>query len=317
MDLLQNETQIADPIFDLAVSPDYTQDKICFAARASGLYQSKDGGQTWGFALDTLKLDTHLAISCVALAPNFKEMPHVFAAGPGGILRSLDGGETWYVTMLPSPPPYITSLALSPNYSQDGIVFAGTLDDGLFRSTDQGANWTAWNFGLFDMHILSMAVSPNFTEDKNIFLGTESGIFRSVNGGLGWREVDFSVEHAPVLSLAISPNYSQDGTLFAGAETAGLFYSKDRGMTWELVAGVDKVGSVNTILLSSDFPTDPCLVIGNEEMIVVSRDRGLTWSSWRSNLQFEDQLLAIAAPKSVCQEMQFFAGLANGEILII
>ena len=189
--MTNDNQQLADAIYSFAVSPEYSKDKIIFAARGSGLYRSEDGGKSWQFTLDSLELEAPLAISCVALAPNFAEMPHVFAAGPGGVLRSRDGGQTWYVTMLSSPPPFITGLAVSPNYARDGIVFAATMDDGVFRSSNRGVDWTAWNFGLFDLHILSIAVSPNFAEDKNVFLGTESGIFHSVNGGLGWRELEF------------------------------------------------------------------------------------------------------------------------------
>ncbi len=313
--MTNNTQEIGDAVYSLAASPEFSKDRIIFAARGSGLYGSKDGGETWDFALDSLELEAPLAISCVALAPNFAEMPHVFAAGPGGVLRSRDGGQTWYVTMLHSPPPFITGLALSPNYAKDGIVFASTMDDGLFRSSNRGVNWAPWNFGLFDLHVLSIAVSPDFAEDKNVFLGTESGIFRSLNGGLGWRELDFGVEDAPVLSLAVSPNFSEDNLLFAGTEEAGLFYSKDRGRTWKLATGADQVGSVNTILVSRDFPEDTCVIIANGETIIFSRDRGHTWQPWSTNLQFDDILLSIVAPESVCPELKLLVGFANGQIL--
>ena len=168
---------------------------------------------------------------------------------------------------------------------------------------------------MFDLHVLSIAVSPNFTEDKNVFLGTESGIFRSVNGGLGWRELDFEVENAPVLCLTISPNFSEDNLLFAGTEEAGAFYSEDRGVTWMLAGGAKQLGSVNSILVSKDFPEDPCMVIANGETIILSRDRGQTWQPWSANLQINDLLLSIAAPESVCPGSQLVVGLADGQIL--
>ncbi len=314
MDDLKNTLQEADPVYGLAVSPEVDNRSVYFAARGSGLYFSDDGS-TWQFALDALKLQAPLAISCVALAPNFDEMPHVFAAGPGGVLRSLDGGKSWYVTMLPSPPPFITDLAVSPNYAQDGIIFASTLDDGIFRSSDRGAHWTAWNFGLFDMHVLCITVSPGFGADRNLFLGTESGIFRSVNGGLGWRELDFPVESAPVLSLAASPNFVEDHTLFAGTEESGLFSSQDRGKTWRLAESSNQIGSINTILLSLDFSKDPCIVVANGETILVSHDTGLTWKPWRADLKLDDHLLTVAAPEGVFPRAKLCLGLANGDIL--
>ena len=316
MDNLNNTTQLADPIFDLAVAQTIHGRDVYFAARGSGLYSSNDS-VTWNFALDALNLEAPLTITSVELAPNFVEMPHVFAAGPGGILRSKDGGETWQVTMLPSPPPNITDLVISPNYAQDGIIFASTLDDGIFRSSDRGANWTAWNFGLFDIHILSIEISPNFAEDRNIFLGTESGIFHSINGGLGWREVDFDVANAPVLSLAVSPDFSEDQILYAGTEESGMFYSNDRGRTWQLVELDHPVGTIHAVLLSADFPKDPNMAILNEENVLVSRDQGQTWQPWQTNLKFDDQILTMIAPEGISPEAKLFVGLANGEILKI
>ena len=313
--MTDNNQQLPDAIYGFAVSPEYANDKTIFAARASGLYRSQDGGKSWQFSFDSLDLDAPLAISCVALAPNFAEMPHVFAAGPGGVLRSRDGGQTWYVTMLSSPAPFITGLAVSPNYARDGIVFAATMDDGVFRSSNRGVDWTAWNFGLFDRHILSIAVSPNIAEDKNVFLGTESGIFHSINGGLGWRETEFQIENAPVLSLAISPNFTEDDLLFAGTESAGVLSSQDRGTTWALAAGEDQVGSVNAILTSKNFLKEPYLLIANGESILFSRDRGQSWQPWCENLQFEDLLLSIAALEDLVPGSKLLAGFANGQIL--
>ena len=36
-----------DTVFSLAASPDFAMDDICFAAAASGLYRSRDGGHSW------------------------------------------------------------------------------------------------------------------------------------------------------------------------------------------------------------------------------------------------------------------------------
>jgi photosystem II stability/assembly factor-like uncharacterized protein len=305
--MTDNIQQITDAVYDLTPSPAFSKDQTIFAARGSGLYRSNDGGKTWKFALDSLNLEAPLAISCVALAPNFPELPHVFAAGPGGVLRSRDAGESWYVTMLPSPPPFITALALSPNYAEDGIVFASTMDDGVFRSRNRGVDWTAWNFGLFDLHVLSIALSPDFAVNKNVFLGTESGIFRSANAGLGWQELDFPIESAPVLSLALA-----DGLIWAGTEESGLFSSADDGQTWQQLADVGTVGSVNTIITS---PKIAEMLIMNDAGLLFSRDQGQTWQYRTTDLEFAVSPLAVALPQGVGRDALAIVGLANGEIL--
>jgi len=268
METKQTSENQTDPVYNLAVSPNFPKDHTCFAAKASGLYRSTDGGQTWVSVYRSLQLEGSLSTSCVALAPDFEQSGQVFAAVQGGILRSDDGGETWTVSLLPTPAPFITSLQLSPLYVEDGILIAATLDDGILRSVNRGANWTPWNFGLFDYHVLCVAFSPAFHKDRSIFLGTESGMFMSINGGLGWREVPFPIESAPVISLALSPHYPDDPQLLAGTEESGLFASSDRGESWEPVLE-GPMGVINGILVlvSEDAPVR-VLVMGEQDFMI-------------------------------------------------
>jgi len=87
--------------------------------------------------------------------------------------------------------PLVSSLVISPNYTHDGTLLAGTMEDGVFRSADRGSHWVAWNFGLLDLNVLYVAISPHFACDEILFAGTETGIFRSTNVGRAWREMDF------------------------------------------------------------------------------------------------------------------------------
>ena len=88
---------------------------------------------------------------------------------------------------LPAPAPFISALALSPNFARDDAAFAGTLEDGVFLTHDRGKRWEAWNIGLLDRNVLCLAVSPAFERDRSLFAGVESGIFYSSNGGRFWR----------------------------------------------------------------------------------------------------------------------------------
>ena len=308
---MSETNQFVAPVYNLIASPAFASDQTLFAARASGLYRSTDGGQSWHDAFASLQSPEPLPASWVALSPDFEQDRQVFAAAPGGVLRSDDGGQTWTAALLPTPAPFIAALALSPSYAADNLIFAATMEDGVFRSADRGARWTAWNFGLFDLHVYCAALSPDFGHDQTVYVGTESGIFRSLNGGRGWREIDFPVEHAPVLSLALSPNFAADHLIFAGTEAAGLFRSDDAGQTWEQALPVEQVGSVNAVICLT--PTD-VLALGDETLLI-SRDAGKSWQPWRDGLQFEDQLMCLAAPQGIEPGAPLWVGLANGEIL--
>ena len=314
---MTQETTALDITYALAASPNFAQDGICFAGRASGLYRSDDGGHTWRLTYKSLRPEAPLATLAVAVSPNFASDQSVFAGAAGGILRSFDAGQSWYITTLPDPPPLVLTLVTSPNYTNDSTLLAGTVEDGVFRSVDRGRSWFAWNFGLLDRNILCLAISPNFAHDQTVWVGTETGIFRSANGGRAWREVDFPTEFAPVLSLALSPGYADDGILFAGTETSGLFYSEDHGLFWKRLAEEAIAEPVNSIILSPEFPVKPELLVLLSDRLLISRDGGQSWSAWPKELTLEQNATTVLAPQGLAADAPLLVGLVEGEILRI
>jgi photosystem II stability/assembly factor-like uncharacterized protein len=312
---MTNETPIKDVTYSVATSPNFVQDGICYAARGSGLYRSKDGGETWHSAYEALDLKASLPALAVAISPDFASDQTVFAGVPGGILRSFDGGDNWDVVQLPSPPPVVSALVVSPDYARDGIVLAGTVEDGVFSTSNRGGHWVAWNFGLLDLNTICLAISPDFAHDETLYVGTDSGIFRSTNGGRAWREVDFPLELAPVLSLALSPAYSEDGILFAGTESHGLHRSEDKGRNWTRL-GEDVVrNAVNAILLSPEFPEKVDVLVMLGEGLLLTRDGGKSWSKWESGVEVGQGLACVAAPRGLEPDAPLLVGLVDGGVL--
>jgi photosystem II stability/assembly factor-like uncharacterized protein len=318
----QEPAEIGDIVYSIAVSPNFCHDGVCFAARCSGLYQSQDGGITWRSAYEALNLRAPLPTMAVAVSPDFVEDQSVFAGVLGGVLRSSDGGASWSIAELPSPPPLVSALVVSPDFVHDGTLLAATMEDGVFRSADRGSRWAAWNFGLLDLRVLTLAISPAFTQDETLFAGTESGLFRSTNGGRAWREVDFPTAVAPVLSLALSPAYAADGVLFAGTEgsggpgyLSGLFHSSDRGRTWVCLDDEATAGAVNSILLSPDFPAQADVLAVFDSLLMVSRDGGQTWSPWKPDLSFDQGVSCAVAPQGLDPGAPVLVGLVDGGVL--
>ena len=210
------------------------QDDTCFAACSSGLYRSRDGGRNW----QSLRAsDERLTTTAVALSPDYAHDRSIFAAVKGGILRSSDGGDTWFTTGFPAPPPLFTTIRVSPNFEEDGMLLAGTMEDGIFSSTDRGVHWQPWNFGLFDLGVLCLALSPNWSTDETVLAGTESGLYRSTNGGRAWRFSAFPADSAPVQSVAwLQDDVSNQSLILAGTESQGLLASHDHGAVWQRIA---------------------------------------------------------------------------------
>jgi photosystem II stability/assembly factor-like uncharacterized protein len=312
---LSDPTDPQDLVYALAISPNFSRDGICFAARSSALYRSDDGGEDWRLAYSGLESGTELATTAVALSPAFISDRSLFAGVTGVVMRTADAGETWYYSPLASPPPIIAALAVSPNFIEDGTLLVGTMEDGLYRSEDRGLRWMACNFGLTDLGVLSVAMSPDFGEDGTAYVGTESGIFYSTNGGRAWKESGFPVDEAPVLCLGISPNHRDDGFLWAGTEEKGLFVSEDHGKNWQRLAPDQITETVNAIAVSSDNPDEADLLILTSQTVMVSRDGGSSWHEWKEGLLVEEGLVCMAAEPSLAPGAQVLVATASGTIM--
>ena len=315
---LQNNISRQDYIYQFIASGNFNRSKAdYFAARVSGLYRSSDGGKSWTSAFDSLNLQKDLSALAVAVSPDLEDDPSIFVGLNGGILRSPDNGRHWESALLPSPPPAISALAISPNFIQDGIVFAGTLEDGMLRSSDRGGRWDAWNFGLLDLNILCVAISPDFARDETLFVGTQSGIFRSTNGGRAWREINLPGEFDAVLSLTLAPDFASNGTLFAGTENQGLFRSTDGGKTWQRLAKSKLKEPINSILLAPDFIARPELLILHGDQLLISVDCGRRWRPFRANLVNRKSVAAILCPYGFDPSSSVLVGYTDGSIKFI
>ena len=306
---IENQPEEA-AVYALAASPEYESDAFCLAATGAGLCVSVDNGRSFRDAYASMELPASLPTPAVALSPAFASDRTVFAGVHGAILRSFDRGETWQYTELRTPPPVVTCLAVSPTYEQDGILFAGTLEDGVFRSADRGSRWANWNFGLIDLGVLCLALSPAYGEDETLVAGTETGLFRSTNGGRAWRESGLSTELAPVLSVALSPDYASDGVLFAGTESTGLWVSNDRGKRWEHLEGLGDC--VVNALIAGKVAGGLAVVALAGEALSISRDAGRTWQPVTFGV--DTGPICLAAPLGLNQGAPLLVGCADGAV---
>ena len=292
-----------------------------FAARASGLYRSEDGGRTWQDAFAPLVSGgSRLAASSVVLSPDFEHDRQVFAGVSGGVVRSSDGGKTWRSAVFPPPAPVVVALAVSPNFSQDDTLFAGTAEDGVFISTDGGFSWAAWNFGLLDANLLCLAISPDFARDETLYAGATTGLFVSTNGGLAWREVDLPADMPAVLSLAIAPGPDGRGLVFAGTEEHGLWRGSavpgSSALHWEQV-GTGLVEAVNAICPAPDFSRSLELLVLHGSQVAWSQDGGMNFAAWpRAGLEADSAVIALAAPGGFGPNKAVVVGGIDGKIRV-
>ena len=233
-------------------------DGTLFVAGPGGLRRSSDGGRTWRGAFE--------ADGVPATAVAIDAGGTVFAAVPGGIGRSHDGGETWVFVRLPEPAPLVVSLAAA----DDGLILAGTMQDGVLISDDGGESWQARNAGLFDPDVRAVTVFSNLGMEQTAFAATSTGLFRSVNGGRLWRPFSDLPTLEPLAGLAALAN----GTLLAIVEGAGLWRSNPGGARWSRIAADALPDEIDMIVIS---PLDGTIVATDEDRAFRSRDEGETW----------------------------------------
>jgi photosystem II stability/assembly factor-like uncharacterized protein len=243
-----------------------------FAGTRTGLYRTDEIEQ--GVQARWQRLPgAPLEIISLGLSPQYSMDATLLAGAAQGIFVSRDGGEQWRSAHTPMPDPVVLCLAFSPNYQADGIVLAGTLEDGVYYSGSRGEHWSFRGFGMLDAAVYSLAISPDFARDETLFAGTESALYYSYNGALAWKQLDFPEEAAPILSLAISPHFAEDQTLYAGTEEQGLYRSVDGGQSWQKT-GLPAT-CVNTLAVS---PQDGTLFAATNSGLYASGDGGQHWN---------------------------------------
>ena len=286
--------QIRSPIVCFAASPRFNHDGVIFAGTQSdGVLRSVDGGKHWALSNFGLRNFSALAL---AVAPGWGRREFMFLGTENGVYRSPNGGRAWKAAGLEGQ--VVQAIAVSPNFSEDKTVFAGTESKGLFRSGDGGESWTrVKSFELESVNVLcyfekyllaatdgdailrssddgeswsrsnktSSALCVARVGDK-LYAGVEDGVMRS-DDGKKWSSVEIAAHRFDWL---LAP---AEDLFVAGGVTSGVWVSKD-GARWNQTAKLESAAPLFNIAATHEV-----ILAATPNQLLRSIDLGKTWDS--------------------------------------
>jgi photosystem II stability/assembly factor-like uncharacterized protein len=329
-------------ILSLAAAPDQAAEPTLLAGSNTGIYLSRDGGETWK---PTPMPMSGSNVPALAFSPNFAADGVVLGGTlEDGVVISTDRGETWYSRSFGLLDAAIFAVAFSPNFAADSTLYAGT-ETTLYYSYNQGLAWKDLHFPESAAPALSLTVAA-IDGATVIFVGTEAdGLYRSSDQGRTWEKLSLPAVCVNDLHWSASP------APFLAATEAGVYQSLDNGETWTLwldqpniislasrgaltVAGsveqgiwlAEKAGpwqpvpSLTTrafigLALSPAFERDhTAYLYGPQERVWYSTDGARSWSALQPHLPVLDFRHVAVAPDF--ETSRALAAAANAGVLI-
>ena len=241
-------------ISDVVIEPDNAQIMLAGAwqvirrpwrlidgGKGSGVYQSKDGGETWK------KLSKGLPkglLGRISFATSLSNPQHVYAlieSNHGTLWDSHNFGDNWNLVSnnhtLNVRPFYFSKMAVAPN-NDEKVYFLSFL---ISVSNDGGKTVKSINN---QIHVDHHAIWIDPKNPDRIIEGNDGGVYQSLNGGKDWRYFD-NIPIEEYYQVATDTNIAYN--LGGGLQDNNAWYGPSRnlhgssvdGSNWFPVAGGD------------------------------------------------------------------------------
>ncbi len=251
----------------IALDP-YDSNHYLAAVPDGGIFESKDGGESWtlsnsglsdlraatvtfdplspgvvfaltGGGLFNRTGDGNWTLVSDQLSASGTDYPLIFngkdvlVATPDHVGYSKDGGLTWNVTPNPANPH--TSKSISAVYFNDSIYMITS--SGLYVSKDRAGSWE--KIPSLDSYPIVMggdfdSIAMDVGNDGTIYLVKNTGyLLKSEDGGATWQNITYPNISYSLRSIKVNPENPEE--LYLGGAYEGIDYSDDGGATWHNV----------------------------------------------------------------------------------
>ena len=247
----------------------------------AGLYKSHDRGDNWepvralnehptrtdwqpakgGLALHSIYVDPRDALRLYA------------AVSAGGVYRTDDGGATWTPANRGVRADYLPDTRPEVGHCVHRIVLHPAKPDrlyqqshtGSYRSDDRGDSWTEITHGLPSDFGYAVAADPHDADTVYIIpeesshvrttVGGAITVYRSRDAGANWQPLTRGLPqqsaYVTILREAIDTDDLDPCGVYFGTSSGHLFASRDRGESWQIVAGfLPRILSVEATVVS-------------------------------------------------------------------
>jgi photosystem II stability/assembly factor-like uncharacterized protein len=202
-------------IFSLQIDP--TNSSHLYAATSTGIYHSKDQGNSWsriGYRDTGLENTFNMGIAIDYANPHI-----LYAASQKGVFKSTDHGESWLA--IGPEDGYIQCLVIDP--ANSNRIYSGT-NKGLLISSDGGKSWREGSLKSErtnnPLSVKSLIINPSHPQE--IYAATGVGIYHSSDRGEKWEEIkpqkrllfwtsnDLAIDFSDSLSIYSAANGLRD-----------------------------------------------------------------------------------------------------------
>ncbi len=232
----------------------------------SGIYQSKDGGETWKKISEGIPKGI---LGRISFATSLSKPEHVYAlieSHKGVLWDSHDFGDHWQMVSnnheLNVRPFYFSRMEVAPN-DDEKIYFLSFL---ITVSNNGGKTVTSINKGI---HVDHHAIWIDPKNPERIIEGNDGGVYLSMNAGESWHFLD-NIPIEQFYQVALDSSYAYN--LGGGLQDNNAWYGPSRnlnggsvdGSGWYIVAGGDGEYVVPA-------PSDPSIIYAESQDGFVQR----------------------------------------------